>query len=300
MHKRITNGLFYIKNFKAFSELVRLEHAVMYALAVIIGALMVNIQVPIEKLFFGIVIAVLIEFGAFSLNDYIDIKADKENRRFDRPIVRKEVSPSTALFIGILSLLLANIISLSMLDPFSFNVVLFFTLLSLAYDLFLKNLPLVGNVSIALTMAIPFVFGALLSSPGIINNSNALQPVLFLSGIAFFVGTGREIMKDIEDMRGDSLAGGKTLPILIGKANAARLAVFFFIISVILSIIPIFSFFSNNLFYLIVAITDIMLLDISKDLFFDQSLATLRKGRKLTLFAIVVGLFAFLLAALFK
>jgi geranylgeranylglycerol-phosphate geranylgeranyltransferase len=101
-------------------------------------------------------------------------------------------------------------------------------------------------------------------------------------------------------MRGDSLAGGKTLPILIGKTNAARLVVFFFIISVILSIIPIFSFFSNNLFYLIVAITDIMLLDISKDLFFDQSLTTLRKGRKLTLFAIVVGLFAFLLAALFK
>ena len=300
MNKRMNyNSLFYIKNFKAFSELVRLEHAFMYALAVIIGALMVNANVDLNTIFLGIIVAVLIEFGAFSLNDYIDIKADRENRRFDRPIIRKEVSPFTALLIGVVSLFLANLISFFVFNQFIFNIVLFFTLLSLAYDLFLKNLPLIGNLSIALTMAIPFVFGALISS-SIMLSMEELQPVLFLSAIAFFVGTGREIMKDIEDMRGDSLAGGKTLPILIGKINAARIAVFFFIISVILSIIPIFTFYSDNVFYLIVLITDIMLLDISKDLIFDQSLLTLRKGRKISLFAIVVGLFAFLLAALFK
>ena len=40
-----------------------------------------------------------------------------------------------------------------------------------------------------------------------------------LGFFAFVMTTAREIVKDIEDLKGDKSAGAKTLPILIGEKN---------------------------------------------------------------------------------
>ena len=290
-----------IKKLDSIFKLVRIEHAFMYAIAVLIGAILVNGTSALTKnVIYAAVVAVFIEFGAFALNDYIDYKADKLNRRIDRPLVNGEISRNAALVIGITSFLIANIIALSTLPPAAFLMIILFTFLSLAYDFVLKNLPFLGNFVIALTMAIPFFFGAYVYSFESNLPSNSFQPVLCLSVIAFFVGLGREIMKDIEDIRGDSIVGGKTLPLIIGKKNSALVAGLFFIASIIISLVPFFTFFSLNLFYLVVLITDFMLIDISLHIIKDQSTYNLRKARKMSLIAIGVGLLAFLLASLYQ
>ncbi len=290
---------FFIKNLDSFFKLVRVEHAIMYAAAVLIGAIIVGgVNAISDLIIIGALSAIFIEFGAFALNDYIDVKADKINRRFDRPIVSGEISPNAALIIGLVSFLIANLISFIYLPESAFYIVLAFTILSLAYDFLLKNLPFIGNVIIALTMAIPFFFGAFIYSTQFNISSSVFQPVLCLSSIAFFVGLGREIIKDIEDIKGDKFVGGKTLPTIIGKKNAARFAVILFFISIILSTVPFFTFFAGRPFYFIVLITDAMLIDISLHVLRDQSLQNLRKARKLTLVAIGIGLISFLLASL--
>ncbi len=293
---RVKRG-FFVKDLKSFLGLVRFEHGIMYAVAVIIGALIVG---GFESLsfvvFIGCLVSLLVEFGAFSLNDFVDLKADIANRRKDRPLVMRTISPSAAFFIGAFSFVLANIIAFMFLDSFAFQVIFGFSIISVLYDFILKNLPLVGNAVIAITMAVPFVFGALIvASPSDVS----IQPVLCLSAIAFLVGLGREIMKDIEDVKGDTSVGARTLPVMIGSKNSAMLAAVFFLSSTILSFLPMVTFFSGKLVYSLVLVTDLMLINLSRELLYERSLHILRNGRKTSLIAVGIGLIAFLLAAVF-
>ena len=288
---------FFIKDLDSFFSLVRIEHGVMYGLAVVIGALLAGgFGALSAAVFIGCVVSLFIEFGAFSLNDFADLKADRANRRTDRPLVTKSVSSSAAFSVGIASFALANALAFIFLDPFAFSVIFAFSILSVLYDFLLKNLPFVGNAVIALTMAVPFIFGALIVAD---ISDPSFQPALCLSAIAFLVGVGREIMKDIEDVRGDASVGARTLPVVIGSKNSAGLASVFFLSSVILSFVPMLTFFSGNLAYLLVLVTDLMLVNLSRELLYARSLQVLRNGRKASLLAVGIGLIAFLLAALF-
>ncbi|MEM3408427.1 MAG: UbiA family prenyltransferase [Candidatus Micrarchaeia archaeon] len=300
MRNKSLAGANYLSSLNAFFKLVRIEHALMYAIAVLIGAVIVGgIEAVSAFILIGALAAMFLEFGAFALNDYIDLKADRINGRIDRPLVTGEISPSMALLIGFFSFIFANLISFIYLPIQAFYIIFLFTMLSLLYDFILKNLPLIGNIIIALTMAVPFFFGAFILAVEKNIPVVQFQPVLCLSAIAFFVGLGREIIKDIEDMKGDQAIGGKTLPILIGKRNAARFAVLLFFIGIILSIIPFFTFFSGRPLYLTVLITDIMLADVSLHVLKDQSIQNLRKSRKMSLIAIGIGLISFLLSSIF-
>jgi len=281
-----------IRGLNAFAELVRLEHGLMYGIGVFVGAILSGWNLSFSSaLLIGFLVSVLSEFGAFALNDYFDVKADLINRRKDRPIVRKDVSPDAALLIGAASFILANLLAFMYLNQAAFLVVLALTVLSVLYNTALKHLPFVGNLFIAITMAVPFVFGGLLLG-------EIGRPAVCLAGIAFLVGVGREVMKDIEDMPGDRKVKARTLPIMIGAEPASSIAILCYLLGVAMSIMPFFTFFSGKPAYLLVLATDYMLLNVAYRLWNDQSLKTLRWGRKQTLYAVAIGLVAFLLASL--
>jgi len=140
-------------------------------------------------------------------------------------------------------------------------------------------------------MAVPFVFGGLVFG-------GIGQPAVFLSAIAFFVGVGREIMKDIEDAPGDRKIGARTLPIAIGAKWSARVSALCYVLAILLSGVPFFSFFLGKALYGLVLVTDVMLIEVAMRIRKDQGLKTLRWGRKQTLYAVAIGLVAFLLASL--
>lgn len=283
---------FKIGSLKSFSNLVRLEHGIMYGVGVFVGAILSGWHLSFSwALLIGFIVAVLAEFGAFALNDYFDIAADTANKRTDRPIVRKEVSPDAAFLVAAASFILANLLALAYLGSTAFYIVLALTVFSVVYNAVLKNLPLVGNIFIATTMAVPFVFGGILLG--------GISPsAIFLSAIAFFIGVGREVMKDIEDAPGDKKVGARTLPIVIGAKASVYIAILCYAIAVALSSIPLYSFFIGKIPYLLVVVTDAILVDVSFDLLRDQRTKTLRDARKKTLYAIAVGLLAFLLASI--
>ena len=43
--------------------------------------------------------ALFLEASTFALNDYYDLEIDKKNKRDDRPLVRGDLSPKTALYL---------------------------------------------------------------------------------------------------------------------------------------------------------------------------------------------------------
>jgi 4-hydroxybenzoate polyprenyltransferase len=73
----------------------------------------------------------------------------------------------------------------------------------------LKRLPFVGNFSIAFLTALAIYVVAVLY-----NSDHTL--ILIYSIFAFFITLVREIIKDMEDLKGDMTFGCKTLPILLG------------------------------------------------------------------------------------
>lgn len=216
------------------AKLTRFEHAVMLAFAVFIAETMVlRVFPPLSlPLALSLLVPVFSEMGAFALNDYLDVEADRRNRRTDRPLVSGAIGAKFALWFSAACLAISPLLAL-FINAHAFAIALVFSLLSVAYNWKLKDLPLVGNVYIALTMAIPFIFGNFVVTPIL----SPLTVVLALLG--FVAGLAREIIKSVQDMEGDVAArGSRTLPVVIGKRPALLVASALYALFVPLTLAP--------------------------------------------------------------
>lgn len=290
-----------IKKVKAVWELMRLEHGVMIAIAILIGSLIASKNFPsIDKFVFTFFTALFLEASTFALNDYYDFEIDKKNKREDRPLVRGDLSKNAALYLFII-LFPLGIISSYFVNLSCFIIALITAIFAIFYDIILKKIKLLGNFFIAYVMAIPFVFGAASILPINDLSLNLSPAVLIVAFIAFLSGVGREIMKDVMDYKGDKEEGVKSFPKYIGINKSNIIAAVFYITAILLSFLPflydIFEFYYLNYLYLIVVlITDMMLSLTVFRLIFDVNI-DLKYYRKFTLIALFIGLIAFLAGA---
>ena len=284
-----------MRSIKAIWDLLRLEHGFMYALGVVVGIVVSSgLDFNFEHAFFGILTAIFCQASAFALNDYLDYEVDLANRRFDRPLVRGDLSRNSALLIGIvlapLGFLSAYAISLN-----AFLLAFAITLLGYIYNVKLKEFGLLGNLYIAFSMCAPFIFGSVVAT-------NAITPqIAILSLIAFLSGVAREIMKGIEDVEGDALRNVRTVARVKGVEFASKLSASLFLVAVALSFVP-FLYLQGYKFdmkYLLpVTVTDVMLVKISLEILRKHEPEDIRRFRKQTLVALLFGLIGFLLGAL--
>ena len=278
-----------------YYRLIRFEHAMMLAVAVLIAEIIALGRFPpIETLFFlSMVVPIFSEMGSFALNDYMDIEADRINGMLGRPLVKGTIQPKSALILSIFCFAV-SIAAGFMINAAAFAIALFFNLFAILYSVKLKDLPLLGNFFIATTMAIPFIFGAyvyLESPPEIIWDIALLG---FISGFA------REIVKSVEDMEGDRKARkSKTLPMVIGKGPSLFVASMLFLLFIPLTVVPFMagltlSFISG--FFLFLA--DVSILILALYLLYERREKTFSLVRKYSLGALFCGLLALLLASL--
>lgn len=282
---------------RAIWELMRLEHGLMLIVAVLIGATVSNREFTMYgyNLLFAFLTALLLEASTFSLNDYVDLEVDKKNRRMDRPLVRGDLKPKTALLLFFL-LFPAGISFSLLVNMKCFYIAVLTGALAILYDLKLKKVKFVGNFYIAYTTAIPFIFGSVAVSEYV------PSAVTVLSVIAFIASFGREVMKDIMDIEGDRAEGVKSIPMYLGKKKTFVVIALVYLLSVTLSFVPFISLrdtsFYHNSFYLIpVLVTDSIFVYLSVGLVFARN-PPMEKYRNLSLFAMMMGLVAFLLGSL--
>ncbi len=179
----------------------------------------------------ALAVAVGYVFAAASntLNDYFDREIDQVNHP-ERPIPSGRVKPQEAIAFSILlfgiSLVLGTVLSL-----FSGLQVLLMVFAALAvqvaYDLRVKKNKAIGNMFVGLQTVFAFVFGGL-----VVGN---LGPVSFMASASFLAITAREVVKDVEDIRGD--VDKVSLPKIIGVKNANFLALTLIWIAIALSVI---------------------------------------------------------------
>ncbi len=145
--------------------------------------------------------------AGYIINDYYDIKIDYINKP-DRVVVGKLVNRRIVLashgFLNVIGIALGFYLSLSV------GVLNFFCgFLLWLYSNKLKRLPFIGNFTIALLTALSIYVIALYFQRN-------LFLVLNYAVFAFSINLVREIIKDLEDIRGDIRFGSKTLPIIWG------------------------------------------------------------------------------------
>jgi len=196
-------------------KLTRLGNLVIIGLAQYFtaGFLVEKKLVADPKLLLLSVSTVLIAAAGYIINDYYDIKIDLINKP-GRVVVGKSITRRIALFFHIF-LSGTGILIGFFLSLWIGLTNLFCAFLLWFYSNYLKRQPFIGNFSIALLT---------LFSIGVVS---LLYPghhtwIIVYAVFAFLITLIREIIKDMEDLKGDNTFGCRTLPIIWGIRGAKR------------------------------------------------------------------------------
>jgi 4-hydroxybenzoate polyprenyltransferase len=185
------------------------------------------------KFFLLSVSTVMIAAAGYIINDYYDIKIDFINKP-DRVVIGKSITRRYAiLFHTILSGLGILIGAYVSLWIGAVNVISVFLLW--LYSNLLKRLPFVGNLSVAFLTALALVLVDLYYHSG-----NYM--IYIYASFAFFMTLIREIIKDMEDLKGDNSFGCKTLPIVWGIRKTKQMIYFLLAVLVITVVVLNFMF----------------------------------------------------------
>ena len=230
----------------------------------------------------------LITGAGNAINDYFDHEIDRINRP-SRPIPSGRVNRKTALYFSML-LFGTGVVLSYWLGPVCLLLAGFNSLMLFLYASTFKRMALAGNVVVGYLTGSTFLFGGALE----IFNGTGIQSTMILFLLAVLATMAREIVKDIQDIEGDSRAGARTLPIVIGKMKASRLAAVLGITGIVLSPLPLV-FNVNNAFgasYMaVIFVADILfLVSINEILLRDNA----KKASKLLKMAMFVALIAFI------
>lgn len=281
-------------------ELLRPLNSAMGAVAVLVGALVASgLALFSSPHLPGVAIAMLVAFlyigAGNALNDYRDRFTDRVNHP-ERPIPGKKIDPesarrfSVALFAA--GLTLALFIGWPERNWLTLAIAVLNTLLLVAYEMRLKARGLAGNLTVGWLTASLFLFGgaAAVPEPG---STVFPAPVLTLALLAFLSSVGREIIKAIEDVKGDQ--DRRTVPRILGVRTAGKIACLWIGMAVVLSPLPAFplDIFLPQYYLPTVLAADVMFVYSVWIVFRNPG-----KASKTTKVAMVLALAAFLLGAL--
>jgi len=238
----------------------------------------------------------LIAAAGYLINDYYDKETD---------LINKDNKQNTLSMRALLTgYIILNSTALILSFTFAFSNYIFWIfpssiILLWLYSYRLKGLPFIGNIVVAILSAtVPFLYLSIQEiTIDCVSNTykSSVDLTIIFSFLAFFSTLARELVKDIEDMKGDKAQELKTIPILWGIKTAKFWTIFFllctlFILGLLIAGIDYFAF--NLLSLLTAAIFGVLplLLSVAK-----SYQATEKKHYKQTGDLIKISMFGFLL-----
>ena len=224
---------------KPFIDIIRPFNCAMAALGVFVGYV---VSAGVFALPMQLVLAMVSAFaicgGGQAINDFFDAEIDRKIKPH-RVIPRGDLDTKTAFLYSIL-LFSAGVILAYFITPVSFFIAATFAVLLSMYAAFVQQYKFIGNALVASGTAVTLIYGASISG------DYSLVAIFAMS--AFLTNMGREITKDIEDVRGDK--GVKTTtPMLIGKEAASMLVLLFYTLGIIIAGYAWFSGAAGSIFY---------------------------------------------------
>lgn len=149
----------------------------------------------------------MIAAGGYIINDYYDVKIDLVNKP-ERVVIGQGITRRYAILMH--TVLSLSGVAIGLFLNWRIGVVNFISAFLLWwYSNDLKRQPFIGNLVVSLLTALAIVIVDALYRTG--------NPLIFIyATFAFFMTLIREIIKDMEDLKGDHTFGCRTLPIIWG------------------------------------------------------------------------------------
>lgn len=248
----------------AYLEILRPFNALMGVIAVLLVAIIsgnFTIYVPV-----ACVIVFIFTGAGNAINDYVDHKIDAINKP-ERPIPSGRISLRAAAIYSIALFTISTLMAM-VIGIIPGIIVVLSAILMFLYAYRLKKSCLIGNMSIAFLTGLCFVFA------GVVLQTVFLS--VLLGFYAFLMTMAREIVKDMEDVEGDSAEGASTFPIRYGMRASSTLAAVFMIVASLTSPLLFFIGIFNIIYLIVLLFAIILFLACAISILRDQSLNNTR------------------------
>ncbi len=280
----------------AIAKLTRIEHSIMLIIAVLAAELIAGGLPSLQIVLLSLVSAIFVSAGAFAINDYFDVAADRANGLKNRPIVAGAISKRGAFGVAIACFVI-GILASAPINVYVLTIAVIFSVLDYLYSYKMKDIAVLGNAYVALGMALPFVFGTFVVT-------TAIPPsIIFIFFIIFLSGVAREIHGAIRDKEGDMKARrSRNIVYKIGVKKSAQLAFILYAEAIALSEF-LFVFrapFAYNLVYIIpITIVNIALFYVAAGYYAKPTKEFFKRSRNISLGAMALALISYLIAAIY-
>ena len=152
--------------------------------------------------------------SGYLINNYYDIRSDEINGKSLLKLTSNYLIKGYFLhfILSFVFLVISN------LDGGWFIFNLFLHVLLLLYSLKLQHLPILGNLIVAILCAMVILIPMRLSNQyfNFFNFNLEENSAILYAVFCFIITLKREVIKDIEDYKGDKTIGSHTLPIVLG------------------------------------------------------------------------------------
>jgi len=215
-----------------------------------------------------IISTILTAAAGYVINDYYDLEADKinkPNKIFISKSIRKDQSRRFYFALVTLALWVGHY-ALKELT----SVILTINILLFLYSYKLKRWPIIGNLMVSICSAGVIFIIYIANSSSIEAFKVESKGILFFFSIcALLTSMVREMVKDMEDIEGDKVAGYKTLPILAGIKTTKAIAILSLFSLLLYYFIGALEFYPKSFlplvgFFIIVLFSSFILFKISK------------------------------------
>lgn len=272
---------------KAYIFITRPVNVILTFFVVIVGAF---ISVIGDYSFYKILLAALsaaLTAGAGNIiNDIYDKEADKINHP-ERPLAKGIISTNNA-WIEYFILTLLAVAASSFINQTALAIVLLTLVLLYLYSARLKKIPLLGNITVAYLTGLAFIFGGI----AVNNVRSALIPAVF----AFFINLIRELIKDMDDIEGDTKVELQTFPKNFGIKATILLITFVTIFLIASTFYPfIKDIYNIEFFVLAMLVINPILVYFLKLLYEKDATKNLNKLSKMLKLNMLIGLLAIFL-----
>jgi len=260
----------------------------MIGLAVLVGEAVAISTVPVNlNTLMGYLTGFFIAGFSMVINDIMDLKVDEANKA-DRPLVQGSANLMGAKVLAGIMLTLGLFAS-AYSGANTFLIAVAFAGIASIYNWKLKERGFSGNLAVASSMAIPFIYGGVLVGTFV----NPLLNMMTLT--AFQAGVGREVVKGIEDKEGDALRNVRSVARSKGVTFASYLGATFFLSAVMTSIIPIILTGTTIAYLLIIGMTDVLFVYLSFFIITKHGREEAHTTKKLALIGMLMGLIGFII-----
>jgi geranylgeranylglycerol-phosphate geranylgeranyltransferase len=235
-----------VKTIRAYFSLVRVHNGLMASLGVAVGQYLSSSSGHLPLNPYGMAAAFFVCGFGNILNDILDVETDRINHP-QRALPSGRITLGQAKALALLFFLVSIALLIPLNGPGRIIVVLA-VLLLVWYNFGLKHTAYTGNIAVSLLGGLTFMLGGTVVG---IDRALALPGPVIPVVFAFLMHFGREIIKDISDLTGDTVTGSRTAPVTSGAMPPLLIAHSLFLLLIILSIGAYLEAWFNAVYFII-------------------------------------------------